>query len=110
MFSKEGKGPAREFFWTARVLSWESWLVSGGRVPETPAELRLMPVTKELVVSQLTFFQVQKWPVEDQPVGAGEKEAKSFDMTAESSAEERRRRVRKERRWRPRWRVAMGGR
>lgn len=108
MFSKEGKGPEREFFWTARDLSWESWLVSGGRVPETAAELRLIPVTKELVESQLTFFQVQKWADEDQPVGAGEREKRSFDMTAESSAAERRRRVRKERRRRPRWRVAMG--
>lgn len=79
-------------------------------MPETAAELRLMPMTKELVESQLTFFQVQNWPVEDQPVGAGENEARSFDMTAESSAEERRTRVRKERRWKPRWRVAMGGR
>lgn len=67
---------------------------SGGREPETEAELRSMEVTKESVESQMTLFHLQKWVEEDQPEGAGEREERSFDMTAESSAAERRRRLR----------------
>lgn len=98
MFSKEGKVPEREFFWRARVLSWESWLISGGREPETAAEFKSMDTTKEEVESHLTLVQSQKEVEADQPEGAGEREERSFDMTAESSAVERRRRKKKGRR------------
>lgn len=75
-------------------------LSSGDSVPETEAALRLMAVTKVEVVSQLTFVQLQKWVEDDQPAGAGEREERSFNMTAESSAKESRGRRSRRRRWR----------
>lgn len=100
----------REFCLTAKFLSLESWLISGGIVPEMPASLRLMSVTKELVLSQLILGHLQKCVVADQPVGVGEREERSLDMTSESSAAERRRsRLRKKSRYGPQWRVAMDG-
>lgn len=67
-------------------------------MPETEAELSSISVTKALVVSHLTLGQSQKWVEEDQPVGAEEREERNLDMTAESSAAERRSRLRKKRR------------
>lgn len=101
MFSKEGRGPDKEFFWRARDLSMVRLLSSMGNVPETEAELRLMAVTKLEVVSQTTFVQVQKWVEDNQPAGAGEREERSFNMTVESSAKQSRgRRSRRRKRWR----------
>ena len=51
-----------------------------------------MEVTR-LLPSQLTFFHLQQSVVEDQPLGAVPKEARSLAMAAESSADAR---VRKE--------------
>lgn len=100
MFSKEGRGPDNEFFWRARVLSMVRLMSSGGSVPETDAELRLMAVTKVEVESQLTFVQLQKRVEDDQPAGAGEREERSFNMTVESSAKESRgRRSRRRKSW-----------
>lgn len=82
-------------------------LISGGSAPETEAELRLISVTKDPVVSQLTFVHLQKWVSEDQPVGAGEREERSLDMAAESSEEVRRGR-RTKKRWRRRVRRRRG--
>lgn len=65
-----------------------------------------MEVTKELVLSQLTPDQVQKLVVADQPEGVGEREERSLDMAAESSAEETERRQMR-RRCKKRWRVAI---
>lgn len=104
MFSNEGRVPVRELLWRAMDLSWERVLISGGSVPETEAELRLIPVTKEPLVSQLTFVHLQKWMSEDQPVGAGDSKERSFDMAAESSEV-----VRRGRRTKKRWRRRRRG-
>lgn len=45
-----------------------------------------MEVTNLLVESQLTFVHLQNGFVESQPDGFGERAARSFDMTAASSA------------------------
>lgn len=62
---------------------------SEGRVPERDFEIRLMEVTKDLVVSQLTLVQSQKCAVDDQPDGVGDNKERRFDMTSASSAEEK---------------------
>lgn len=77
---------------------------SGGSVPETEAELRLMAVTKVEVVSHLTFVQLQKRVEDDQPAGAGEREERSFNMTEDSSAKESRGRTSRRRKS---WRTAI---
>lgn len=58
---------------------------SEGSVPESDLEARLMEVTR-LELSHLTPFHSQKEVVSDQPVGVGERDLTSSDMTAASSA------------------------
>ena len=54
-----------------------------------------MEVTRP-VKSQFTFFQLQQAVVADQPLGAGLKAARSFDMAAASSAAVNDERVKRE--------------
>jgi hypothetical protein len=54
-----------------------------------------MEVTRP-VESQFTFFQLQQAVVADQPLGAGLKAARSFDMAAASSAAVNDERVKRE--------------
>ena len=74
------------------MVSWVRVPRSEGKVPVRDWEAKLMEVTR-LLPSQLTFFHLQQSVVEDQPLGAVLKEARSLAMAAESSADAR---VRKE--------------
>lgn len=97
--AKVGKSPERKLRWTARLLSWESWLMSGGRVPVRDLEAMFMDVTR-LDLSQFIPSHVQK-SVPVQVVGAGERVLAKLCITAASSAavkERRRKKVRQSRR------------
>lgn len=85
IFAKEGKGPESEFFWTERVLRFESWFRSEGNEPERDCESILIETTVPLDLSQLTSVQEQNGLSDDHPEGAGERAASSFDITAASS-------------------------
>nr|GMD63107.1 hypothetical protein Iba_chr12bCG11740 [Ipomoea batatas] len=87
--TKDGKVPEREFFWTESVRRDESCVRSEGRLPEIDWESRLMVTTLPVDLSQLTLVQVHGSLEADQPEGAGERAAKSLDMTAASSQNER---------------------
>lgn len=99
MLAKDGKAPEREFFCTERVCRSESWVISEGRVPETDLESRLMEVTVPVDLSQFTLVQEQKDVELDQPGGAGESAARSFDMTAASSENATEMKLTKKKRW-----------
>ena len=86
--AREGRGPESELPWRERVVSWVRVPRSEGKVPVRDWEAKLMEVTR-LLPSQLTFFHLQQSVVEDQPLGAVPKEARSLAMAAESSAYER---------------------
>ena len=86
--AREGRGPESESPWRERVVSWVRVPRSEGRMPVRDWEAKLMEVTR-LLPSQLTFFHLQQSVVEDQPLGAVPKEARSLAMAAESSAYER---------------------
>nr|GMD72304.1 hypothetical protein Iba_chr12fCG7320 [Ipomoea batatas] len=90
--TKDGKVPEREFFWTESVRRDESCVRSEGRLPEIDWESRLMVITLPVDLSHWTLVQVHGSLEADQPEGAGERAAKSLDMTAASSQNERERR------------------
>nr|GMD70230.1 hypothetical protein Iba_chr12eCG4280 [Ipomoea batatas] len=92
ILAKDGKVPEREFFWTESVRRDASCVISEGSSPEMDSESRLMETTLPVDLSQLTLVHVHRSLEADQPEGAGERAAKSLDMTAASSQNETERR------------------